>query len=270
MIIDAFTFYNEFDILEKRFQYLYNTVDVHILVEANITFNGNPKPWNFLENRDRFKYWADRIVYFPIVIDSTNIDFEKTKTLDKTDYSTVQWQTEYTQRRHITKSLSAFDDDDIIIVSDVDEFPSKSGISIAVQAIKEKFSPFMSLEQLMFYYNFKQRQTDPWSGPVLSTVKSAREQDAQWIRDMRFNVPKVFNGGWHCSYFGGVEMIQNKIRNFSHSELNNDKFTDSSHIKQRIDAGLDLFDRKNEFVPFDPVKELPEDFLSLWPESFWK
>lgn len=267
MIIDAFTFYNEFDILERRLEYLANTVDVHILVEANITHNGQPKPWHYLENRRRFKKWADRIIYFPIIIDSSNLDF--TKQLTETDYNSVQWKTENAQRRHITECLSIFNDDDVIIVSDVDEFPSKTGIFSSIDAMKQGFSA-LALDQTMFYYNLKQRQLHSWIGPVIASVKYAREQNTQWMRDMRFNIPKISNGGWHCSYFGNVQAIINKLQNFAHSELNNEKYTDPEHVKQRMDAGLDLFDRGNEFVPFDAAAELPRDFLSIWPEEVWK
>lgn len=267
MIIDAFTFYNEFDILEKRLQYLSDTVDVHILVEANITHSGQPKPWNYLKNRDRFKQWADRIIYFPIIIDSSNLDF--TKKLTETDYDSVQWKTENAQRRHITECLSSFNDDDIFIISDVDEFPSKFAIVESTNAIKQGYSA-LALVQQMFYYNLKQQQSNLWIGPVMSTVKYAREQNTQWMRDMRFNIPKIYNGGWHCSYFGDVQAIINKLQNFAHSELNNEIYTNPEHIKQRMDAGLDLFDRGNEFIPFDAKAELPADFLSIWPEEFWK
>ena len=38
MIIDVFPFFNEFDLLEGRLEYLYNKIDQFIIIESNKTF----------------------------------------------------------------------------------------------------------------------------------------------------------------------------------------------------------------------------------------
>ena len=54
MLIDAFTFYNELDLLEIRLHELRGVADAFVLVEAGETFSGKPKPLVFRENRERF------------------------------------------------------------------------------------------------------------------------------------------------------------------------------------------------------------------------
>ena len=44
MLIDAFTFNNELDLIEKRLEYLYNYVDRFLIVESNYTHSGKEKP----------------------------------------------------------------------------------------------------------------------------------------------------------------------------------------------------------------------------------
>lgn len=43
-IVDAFPFYNELDMLEFRLKELWDTVDHFVLVEATVSYVGNPKP----------------------------------------------------------------------------------------------------------------------------------------------------------------------------------------------------------------------------------
>ena len=54
MIVDAFIFYNEFDLLEYRLHLLYKYVDQIIIVESTHTFVGNEKELYYKNNINRF------------------------------------------------------------------------------------------------------------------------------------------------------------------------------------------------------------------------
>ena len=43
MIIDAFTFFNERELVELRIKYLNNLIDYFVIVEANVTYTGKEK-----------------------------------------------------------------------------------------------------------------------------------------------------------------------------------------------------------------------------------
>ena len=47
MLIDAFIFMNERELVELRVKYLSPVVDFFVVVEANITHQGKEKSWNF-------------------------------------------------------------------------------------------------------------------------------------------------------------------------------------------------------------------------------
>ena len=47
MLIDAFTYFNEKELVELRIKYLNNLVDYFVIVEADITHQGKKKDWNF-------------------------------------------------------------------------------------------------------------------------------------------------------------------------------------------------------------------------------
>ena len=54
-IIDCFVFYNELEMLKYRLAVLNDYVDNFVLVEANQTYLGHPKPLFFNENRELFE-----------------------------------------------------------------------------------------------------------------------------------------------------------------------------------------------------------------------
>ena len=47
MLIDAFTYFNEKELVELRLKYLNSIVDYFIVIESNITFTGKEKKWKF-------------------------------------------------------------------------------------------------------------------------------------------------------------------------------------------------------------------------------
>jgi beta-1,4-mannosyl-glycoprotein beta-1,4-N-acetylglucosaminyltransferase len=65
--------------------------------------------------------------------------------------------------------------------------------------------------------------------------------------------------GWHFSYLGGPEKIREKINAFSHQEMNIPKFT--GNIDERVEKGIDLFDRNYKFERVD-LKEMPEYIIN--------
>ena len=62
-IIDSFIFYNEIELLYYRLSILNEYVDKFILVESTQTFTGHKKPLFYLENRNMFDKFNDKILY---------------------------------------------------------------------------------------------------------------------------------------------------------------------------------------------------------------
>ena len=65
MLIDAFTYFNEKELVELRLKYLNSIVDYFVVIESNITFTGKEKKWNFpevLENN--LKEFSHKIQFF--------------------------------------------------------------------------------------------------------------------------------------------------------------------------------------------------------------
>jgi hypothetical protein len=256
-------FFNEYDLLEGRLKYLYDHVDYFVIVEGNVTYTGKTKPLNFLDNISRYKPYLDKILYFPWSHDTSGMSFDPIKAVD---YTSPSWTLEYSQRNHISQALKFFDSEDICLISDADEIPSRK----AIYEIKERlrFNAAVVLNQRMYSYNLKQRQIGNWPGTVATRVCIALDQTPQTIRDKRWGDMNMIeeSGGWHLTYWGGLEKIREKLINFSHQELVNEQTTDLGYINSRIAAGQDLFGRNLGYMPVDPYQEEPIDFLQCFGE----
>jgi len=240
MIIDTFLFCNELDMLEKRLEYLYDTVDLFLIVEADHTFVGNYKPLHFLFNQARFKPYLNKILYCPYNVDLSRYDFT---THNKEEFFKV----EIDQRNYIGEMLARFPNDTLVILSDLDEIPTKHKLPEAINGLNFNGFDVVVIKCDMFYYNFNQKQVIPWWGPIVCRNSYIQKYNAQWARSNRVYNAALNNAGYHLGYWGDPNNIKYKIENFAHQEYNKEEFTNVENIAQRIATGTDIFSRQAEF-----------------------
>lgn len=257
MLIDAFTFFNELDLLEARLNFLDPYVDAFVIIESDRTHAGKSKELNYLLNKERYKKFENKIVYKPLVYSS--------------DASKLgPWDYEFAQRDYIAKALDSFSENDFVIVSDLDEIPNPLVFDEAKNIVKSSSSSVARLIQKMYYYNLSVRQNVTWNRCYLSSKKTILDNSATWLRlndgaheNVEFH--HVFNGGWHLSYFMPIDKIVEKMQNFAHQEFNNELYTDKEKIKYRILNGKDPYDRKEcECSVIDTKREFDSHFLEIF------
>ena len=61
MVIDAFPFNDELDMLEMRLGQMDEVVDHFVMIEVERTYRGDPKPLYYTENKERFAKWNHKI-----------------------------------------------------------------------------------------------------------------------------------------------------------------------------------------------------------------
>lgn len=127
-VYDCFTFYNEFELLELRLKSLWNLVDYFVLVEADKNHNNKPKPFYFEARKEEFKEFLPKIRHIPLKVD---VEYK----------GTGDWQIENGQRNGILYGLSDAAPDDLVFISDVDEFPTPD----IIQRIENNQAPLISL-----------------------------------------------------------------------------------------------------------------------------
>jgi len=258
-IIDCFIFYNELDLLLYRLSILYDIVDYFVLVESSHTFSGKEKSLYYKDNIKLFEKFNKKIIH--IIIEPPfkypNINYDNKE----------QWENEKYQRNcimdgiNIINNKEIIEDNDIIIITDVDEIPDIVLLN-KIKYVNYKLDDIYSLELELYYYNLN-TYMGKWFYAKILPYKMIKNTNytIEIIRQM--NTKKcIINAGWHLSYFFDKFYIQNKISNFSHQEYNNNKYLDLETIQYKINNQLDLFDRENKCIniPIKDNKYLPPQY----------
>lgn len=213
MIIDAFMYFNEQDVAEIRLNELKHVVDETVIIRSDTTFSG--------------RYNSNKFVIPE--------EFKGKVKVIQTDFwnASTAWERERITRDSLIDYLRySYDPDDSIIFTDVDEIPHWKAAYMASRTA----SP-VSLNLDHYNYNFRYLKPH-WECGVIAPLKDIRSAD---IRDFRGN--SIVVGGWHLSYFGDAQHIQEKLRAYSHTEFDTPAYTDLDRIENRIQNNIDIIDR---------------------------
>lgn len=254
MLVDACLFDGEFDMLEFRFRLLHEYVDRFVVVEADKTYSGEPRPFVLTEDGEwnkRFAWIRDKVQVHQVALKDDQ--FTTTAISPKADF-----RYEFQHRNGIAAACATLAGDDLIIISDVDEIPNRDIFSFISQ--QPGLLPNVC-EQQVFFYNLrflhKIAETDGiWRGSVIATARQMRQYSPQGLRDGRGAWPSIANAGWHFSNFGGVERLQHKLKSFAHYVIcDKPEFTNTAHLEACLKTGEDPCGRK------DIVQEVGPDFF---------
>lgn len=117
MIISAFTYNGEKDILDIHLNVLKNYVDQFIICEAPTTFSGKPKPLYFKEVEHLYTDFP--IKYY--VIDENDPELWEMARNSPNTQGAEHWKREFVHKESIKKALTHLQDDDVVFIGDVDE-----------------------------------------------------------------------------------------------------------------------------------------------------
>ena len=279
-IYDCFMYFDEEVVVDVRLHTLNEFVDYFVIVESRFTHKGESRKLKF--NHKKFKEFKDKIIY--IVDEEIYSQTEEITTEDSEDEKSIKaifnaGYRENGQRNLIAKGLKEANDEDLILISDVDEIPKLSGINF--KSIKEKIILF---KQDMFYYKFNLRLPDLlWTGT--KACKKKNLVNPQWLRNIKdrkysfFRIDTFFSktkftsikiisdGGWHFSNIKTPKEIEFKLRSYLHhrefdlNPLSVNQIDEIIKNKQAIyDLKVDKTDNKigngNKLEKFD-INKLP-------------
>ena len=279
-IYDCFMYFDEEVVVDVRLHTLNEFVDYFVIVESRFTHKGESRKLKF--NHKKFKEFKDKIIY--IADEEIYSETEEITTEDSEDEKSIKaifnaGYRENGQRNLIAKGLKEANDEDLILISDVDEIPKLSGINF--KSIKEKIILF---KQDMFYYKFNLRLPDLlWTGT--KACKKKNLVNPQWLRNIKdrkysfFRIDTFFSktkftsikiisdGGWHFSNIKTPKEIEFKLRSYLHhrefdlNPLSVNQIDEIIKNKQAIyDLKVDKTDNKigngNKLEKFD-INKLP-------------
>ncbi len=254
-IFDCFMYFDEEIVLETRLNYLDPYVDYFVIIESCFTHSGDRRDLKF--DIKKFEKFKDKIIYK--VYDKIPNKVQKVHENDDEDTKSYKYimnalYRENGQRDYINEGITDAKDEDMILVSDVDEIPNLS--SVDLRKIKEKIILF---KQDMFYYKFNLRLPNmEWTGT--KGCKKKNYISAQWLRNIKdrkysffridtlfsdkkfINVNIIKNGGWHFSNIKSAEEIELKLKSYLHHREFDLEPLDIKGIKKMIQNKQAIYD----------------------------
>ena len=255
-VYDCFMYYDEDLILDLRLNLLDKYVNKFVIVESKFTHSGKKRNLRF--DIKNFQKFSDKIIYIPV--DTLPESIEEINISDSEDQKNFKILTnalrrENFQRNQIELGLKDCNENDLIIISDVDEIPNLEKFSH-----KNKISVFY---QKMFYYKFNLKH------PSLNFIgskacKKKYLRSPQWLRNIKskiyqywridvffsekkyFNLNFVNNGGWHFSSLKNAEGVHFKMSNFLHHLEYEESKTNLKDIENLIKEKKILYDHQND------------------------
>ena len=244
MIYDCFSYWDEDLLLDLRLNTLNNYVDYFVIVEGNKTWQNNSKKLRFDINK--FQKFKKKIIYVAVE--------------DMPDGQDPYLRENF-QRNSIMRGLSQSSENDLILISDLDEIPDPKKIKYF-----DKKMRYAVFQQKHFYYKFNlQSQMHPlWLGSRICIKKYLKSP--QWLRDLKFKKRPFWrldkrylnniieNGGWHFCNLKSPEDLLYKYKNlyetndpFHFKEKIEEKYLNIEEISKRVATGEDIIGRNDRF-----------------------
>jgi hypothetical protein len=161
----------------------------------------------------------------------------------------------------VDKGLDAAEDNDIIIISDLDEIPHIQNFTLFRSAALNNKYFAMSQLHYVYYLNVHVYEKH-WVGSVVTQKKSLKHHCPQDFRNAKDNMKRIPCGGWHLSYLGGAASIFDKFKT-SCDVLPHERVPEPQEIKEllakRITEGQ--FNIRHLHHNNEPVCLLDEPYL---------
>ncbi len=228
-IFDCFMYFDEDVVLDIRLNTLHKYVDYFVIVESTYNHKGDKR--KLLFNINKFEKFKDKIIY--LIYDENPGNIEEVFKNDSPSEVSRKYilnaaKRENSQRDYIINGLKKANNDDLILISDVDEIPNLENLEI--DKMNKKIILF---KQDMFYYKFNlQLPNLIWTGT--KACKKKNLISPQWLRNIKdrrypvyridtffsktkfIDVKVISNGGWHFSNIKTASEIEYKLKSYLH------------------------------------------------------
>jgi beta-1,4-mannosyl-glycoprotein beta-1,4-N-acetylglucosaminyltransferase len=261
-IYDCFSYWDEDVLLDLRLNILNEYVDYFVIVEGNKTWQNNHKKLRF--DISKFQNFKKKIIYI---------------TVEDMPGGKNPWIREGFQRNCISRGIKQASDDDLIIISDLDEIPNPKLILNFNSSMK-----YAVFKQKHFYYkiNLHSQKNPFWLGSRICVKKYLKSP--QWLRELKFKKRPFWrldklrlnnileSGGWHFCNLKNAEELLYKYRNlcetndsFIFNESIDQKYLDLESIKKKISLGEDIIGRNDSFKKIRVDNSFPKYILKNIP-----
>tara|TARA_B100000963_G_scaffold107410_1_gene93409 strand:- start:867 stop:1739 length:873 start_codon:yes stop_codon:yes gene_type:complete len=273
-------YYDEDLLLNIRLNILSKFVDKFVISEAKYLHNGKRKKLNFQINKfDKFK---NKIEYIVVDKEPNNIiPISSNDNIQTADEKKIlnSLKRENFQREMLSKGLANIDNEDVIMVSDIDEIPNLDNFKL-----NELNNEIAIFKQKMFYYKFNlYYENFIWFGS--KAVKKKKFISPQWLRNIKNknyafwrvdtlfskkkynNIKFIEDGGWHFTCIKKPQDVHEKLLSYLHhqdyenSNLNIDKLKDKMTNKEILYDHSKDKKKENKWLTNKKLKNIEIDLL---------
>jgi len=222
MIIISTMFFCEKEILDMRLEEELPHVDEFHIIEAGEVFSRPVEKPLMLKQEDMLPKVTLHHISIPVTSGS--------------------WEREAFARNYIL-SAKTLADDDVLILCDMDEVMRGDQIPDIVAKARANGWIGINMTHHYYYINNVTQNRSAICKSFAATGKFIKDcgGDLDKIRN-RNDKPEMFSGH-HFDYLQTPEEISWKLTCFAHTEYSVEPYTNLDHIRARINAGEDLFNR---------------------------
>ncbi|MDC1311865.1 beta-1,4-mannosyl-glycoprotein beta-1,4-N-acetylglucosaminyltransferase [Burkholderiales bacterium] len=274
-IYDCFCFFNEEMLLQLRMDTLWDYVDYFVISEAAYTHKGLSRKTVF--DISKFEKYKSKIRYQRL----------ETRPPGENEF----WKNENYIRNNIITGLFDSRPDDLILISDLDEIPKPSKITLYdPQFLRGDF-----LQNYYSYYlnnlwikNINVAHSDGviWKGSKITTIhhfENFFHANATSVRSYKSNGPlrslkrawfnrrrvqDIPDGGWHFTWVLALEDIIRKMDSTAHT-FDDPRFKDKAFLEKIIKSNRDFQDPAKCYLAMEIDDSFPEP-LRRHPEKYEK
>ena len=250
-------YFDEEVVLDLRLNILDKYVDYFVIVESSFTHKGDKRKLKF--ESKKFEKFKNKIIY--LIYDENPKNIEKILNNDHEDEKSRKYilnaaLRENGQRNFIIEGLQIANDEDLVLISDVDEIPNLENLDI--KNIKKKIILF---KQEMFYYKFNLKLPNLiWTGT--KGCKKKYLKSPQWLRNIKdkkypfyridtffsdtkyVNIQFIDKGGWHFSNIKTAAEIEYKLKSYLHHREFDENPMSKNEITKIIKKKQAIYDLK--------------------------
>ncbi|KAF7130272.1 hypothetical protein RHSIM_Rhsim10G0014800 [Rhododendron simsii] len=236
-VFDAVLFNNEVDMLTIRWKELYPLITQFVILESNSTFTGLAKPYFFAISRDQFKFVEPRLTYGTIG-----------GRFKRGENPFVEEAYQRVAVDHLLR-IAGIQDDDLLIMSDVDEIPSAHTINLLRWCDDIPMKLHLQLRNYMYSFEFLWDHKS-WRASV-HRYRMGKTRYAHYHHtDLLLS-----DSGWHCSFcFRHISEFVFKMKAYSHYDrVRFSHYLNPKRIQDIICKGADLYDMIHEYHTFKEI-----------------
>jgi beta-1,4-mannosyl-glycoprotein beta-1,4-N-acetylglucosaminyltransferase len=261
MIYSATIFNNEFDLLDLKIKEETPYVDKLYVVEGALYHQGGRKPQLYPKN----KYKDNPKVHYIY--------------LDEKAFSKCErpWDREAIMR-DIIQDIVEYNDDDVWLVSDMDEIICGDKIPLIAEEVRIQINGYVCVCPVLYYYyiNTQYPRSMSYGNPISAVMgNTARLFTFTHLRTRKTGLAakRVYGCSHHFSYLMTPELISQKLRNTAHVEYSGPKYSDIYRVKDRISRLEDVCGRGGRMTVVEIDDTYPKTILNNlkdWDKYIYK